>query len=106
MAAHTVASTDVGKYELTLAANAEDIVTFGGGSGDTAVTDLKRVEVYHHSGAAPLYVRIGGTATVKGDNCWLVAPNGSVLLDPATAGDTEVHVISAAAAVYSVANGG
>lgn len=107
MAAYTVAVGDHGKYEVALAANTEDVVTFGGGAGDATVTDLTRVEVVHHSGTAPIYVRFGATAVVKADSCRGVVPPGtSAIFEPSTSGDTAVHVISAAAAVYSVINGG
>lgn len=106
MAAYTVAAGDVGKYEIALSANTEDVVTFGGDVGDPTITDLPRVEILHHSGASPIYVRLGATAAVGADNCYIVLPGTSVMVEPSTVGDTSVHVKSAAAAVYSVANGG
>lgn len=97
MTAYTVAANDLGKYEKTLAANTEDTVTFG--------ADLTRVEILHHGGAAPIYIRFGGAATVAGDNCRLVMPGTSIITEPPTSGATTVSVISAAAATYSVTNG-
>lgn len=106
MAAYTVAVGDIGKYELALTANTDDVVTFGGGAADSVIVDLTRVEIVHHSGTNPLYVRFGVAATVKGDGCWMVMPGTATVLPVPTSGDTAVHVISAASAVYSVANGG
>jgi hypothetical protein len=106
LAAYTVAATDIGKYEVALAANTEDVITFGGAAADATITDLTHLEVIHHSGTSPLYFRFGGAATVRGDNCYVVAPGTAVKVQPPTSGDTAVSVISAAAVVYSVANGG
>lgn len=102
MAAYTVAAADIGAYEKTLAANTEDTVTFGGGAADPTITDVGAVEIIHHGGAAPIYFRLGATATVAGGPCYMVTPGTAYPVSPSTSGDTDVHLISASTAVYSV----
>lgn len=108
MANWTVAPGEIGKYEIALAAATEDTVTFG--YGDTDTTDLSDVEVFVHSGAAPVYFRFGSSsvhpATVKGQDCWMCPVGTSVIVDPATEGDTVARLISSAAAVVSVSRAG
>lgn len=98
MAAYTVAAGDVGKYELTLAANTEDTVTFTG-------ANLDKVDVVVHSGTAPVYFRFGSTAAVvKADGCHMVTPGTAVTCESPDNAVTVVRLISAATCVYSVAN--
>jgi hypothetical protein len=103
MAAYTVAVGDIGKYEIAVAANTEDTVTFGGGAGDAAITDLSQVEIQQVSGAKPVYYCFGSTAaTVRGAHCRAVYPGTTAKVSPPTSGDTVVRLISEAAAVVSV----
>jgi hypothetical protein len=100
LAAYTVAAGDIGKYEIAMTAATEDTVTFTG-------TDLSQVEVKQLSGASPVYFRFGATAAVvKADGCYDVHPGTAVIVQPPTSGETVVRLISAAAAVVSVSNGG
>ena len=95
MTTYTIASGDVGKYELALAADTEDIVVFP--------RDLSAVEVKALTGTSPLYVCFGTeTATVKGDHCYDVPIGTMAVLPVRTDGATRVHVISDNAATYSV----
>jgi hypothetical protein len=103
VAAYTVAVGEIGKYEIALAANTEDTITFGGGSGDATITDVTAVEVKVLTGTQPVYFCFGTTAaTVKGNHCYDAHPGTAVTVQPPTADDTIVRIISAAAATVSV----
>jgi hypothetical protein len=92
---YTIAAGGVGKYELALSANTEDIVDFP--------RDLSEVEVKCLTGTAPLYVSFGtAAATVKGDHCYDVPVGTAATLPVRTDGATRVRVISSATATYSV----
>lgn len=96
MASHTVPAGSIGKYEFTLAAATQDTVTFD--------DDVDVVEVLSHDGAAAVYFTVsGGTATVAGQDCWMVpAAAGAITVDVGTAGDTVVKLISAGTPKVSV----
>jgi hypothetical protein len=97
VANYTIASGNVGKYELSLTANTEDIVDFP--------RDLSTVEVKCLTGTAPIYVSFGTVAaTVKGDQCYDVPPGTMVQIPVRTDGNTRVRLISSAAATYSVSS--
>lgn len=105
MAAHTVPTGHIGKYEIALNASTEDTVTFGG--DQPSVYDLSRAEVQVLSGTAPVYFCFGASpaAAVRGTHCWAAHPGTAVTVDVPTSGDTVVRLISEATAVVSVARG-
>lgn len=79
----------------SLAANVEDIVDFS--------EDLSAVEVYVESGSATVYFTVDrSTATVAGVNTEVVTPGSAVQVGVWTAGNTQVRLISSAAAVYHI----
>lgn len=95
MTAHTITTTQVGKYEIALAANVEDTVTL-----DVPVYGY---EVKVISGTKPVYVIENATATVKGADCYDV-PVGTYARSLRSAENAALvlHIISEADAVVSV----
>lgn len=98
MTAHTVATGDVGKHEIALAANTEDTVTFA--------VDVTEAEVTQLGGTKPVYFCFGSTAaTVRGAHCYQVPTTATRTVQPPTAGNTVVRLICEAAAVVTVIGG-
>lgn len=100
MTAYSIAAGKLAAHAKSLAANTEDIVSF---AGNARTGSYRNVDILVHSGTAPVYFTTdGSTATVAGDNCYVVLPGNAAQVSPSLAGAGAIHLISAAAAVYSV----
>lgn len=100
MATYTIAAGKIAAHAKSLGANTEDVVSF---SGTSHTGSYRTADILIHSGTAPVYFTTDGSAaTVAGDNCYVVLPANSAQVSFTLAGSGAVHLISAAAAVYSV----
>jgi len=102
--AQTLNGTQQGVYEFALTANTEELVTITGAYDSTS-----EIVVIHHSGTAPIYAKFGDSAVTVKDGRSRIVPIGSIteIGDSTTggAGTSVLRLISAAAAVVSVARG-
>jgi hypothetical protein len=81
----------------TLVADVEDVVTL-------TTVEFNRVEVLNRHATGWIYFTVDGeTAEVEGNDTFAVAPNSGVTVaDLSVATETDVHLISAVNAPYSV----
>ena len=99
MATYTLAASDLGAYDKTLAASTVDTVTWTG-------TTVEWVRVFNEGGAG-LYVTTDGTnPTVSGGATVKVAPATFAIIRGPRDGPTSVKLISATAGAYSVSVSG
>jgi hypothetical protein len=93
MASYTV---NISKH-ATLAANVIDTCTFS--------RDLDRVEVLNR-GSAEIYLTAEGqTPSIGGDDTYVVAAGAGLLVEPSSANNTIIKLISTVACPYSITAG-
>jgi hypothetical protein len=97
MASYTVAASEIGAWEKTLAANTVDTVTFGRDCDSVRVVAVNGLEAIY-------YTTDGSTPTVGGASTyWVPASAGATRSTSVTgASGTVVKLISSAASSYSV----
>lgn len=105
MANYTVTAPGFALHNTTLAASAEDTVTF-----PAKIETAPELFIWPSSSTTPVYFTVDGTAaTVGGSNCYIVFPGTTAMpiIPPTTqyARATVVRLISAATCTYSITEG-
>lgn len=94
MAEHTIASGDIAKHGIALAADVVDTVTFG--------DNVKAVQIISDGAAAVYYTVDGSTPTLGGANCYMIPAVAAVDERVMNTSSDVVKLISSGTPVLSV----
>lgn len=98
MADYTIASSDLGVYEIQLAANTAVTVAF-----ETQITPVGvNAHVTVHSGTSPVYARAGSAVTNRDSKATVIDPRTWATVALSDRDGASVSIISASSAVVSV----